>query len=361
VRVADDPPSHRAVRGRLIGSPASCVEVMTAVTSNVGAGKDPAGNGKSTPEARKAAAVAAEPSKSKRAGKPAYERPENSEPRPSPLQAALSKLAQPVDLAADPAQIRDELELQRLRILEQANEVARSQLEYEINQREYNLAHGLTPAAAGPSKLGLVRSRGGRLQTELNRDGRTARSGSSTRYDRTERSRSRSHASDSYVSAGRPKYSTPVKNLRAAKAAAAELSSLTGEALRKQQGRVQELIDIAEQQNIEIKKKNPEAGASGVIYSAKGAADKSAGQAASSPGGKQKNPSVNSGKSKLQQLIAYDPALAGKQIANQGHVDQNAGHVGQGHQQLGHAVQGPVAQNYAVNPHVGQNYQVAGP
>ena len=168
VLVADDPPSHRAVRGRLIGSPASCVEVMTAGTSNAGAGKDPAGNGKSTPEARKAAAVAAEPSKSKRAGKPAYERPENSEPRTSPLQAALSKLAQPVDLAADPAQVRDELELQRLRILEQANEVARSQLEYEINQREYNLAHGLTPATAGPSKLGHVRSRGGRLQTEIN-------------------------------------------------------------------------------------------------------------------------------------------------------------------------------------------------
>ena len=99
------------------------------------------------------------------------------------------------------------------------------------------------------------------------------------RSDRTERSRSRSHASDSYVSAGRPKYSSPVKNLRAAKAAAAELSSLTGEALRKQQGRVQELLDIANKQNIEIKKKNPEAGASGVVHSAKGAADKSAGQA----------------------------------------------------------------------------------
>jgi hypothetical protein len=61
--------------------------------------------------------------------------------------------------------------------------------------------------------------------------------------------RSKSVVSASFVSADKPKYNTPAKNLRAAQAAAAELPSLSGEALRKQQARVNELLDIANRQN----------------------------------------------------------------------------------------------------------------
>jgi hypothetical protein len=49
---------------------------------------------------------------------------------------------------------------------------------------------------------------------------------------------------------GKPVYSTPVKNMRAASAAAKELSRLEGEELRRQTERVAELLHIAtEQQN----------------------------------------------------------------------------------------------------------------
>ena len=51
------------------------------------------------------------------------------------------------------------------------------------------------------------------------------------------------------MSADKPKYSTHVKNLRAAEAAVAELSSLSDEARRRQQDRVNELVFVANRQN----------------------------------------------------------------------------------------------------------------
>ena len=73
-----------------------------------------------------------------------------------------------------------------------------------------------------------VRTRGRDLNAEIARDGR-AKSGRTA----------------SYVSADKPRYSTPAKNLRAAEAAAAELPGLSGEARRKQQDRVNELVVTA--------------------------------------------------------------------------------------------------------------------
>jgi hypothetical protein len=67
--------------------------------------------------------------------------------------------------------------------------------------------------------------------------------------------------SATYVLAEWPKYCTPAKNLRTAEAAADELLHLSGEALQKQKDRVRELLAIANQQNAEINKGNPGAGA----------------------------------------------------------------------------------------------------
>jgi hypothetical protein len=49
--------------------------------------------------------------------------------------------------------------------------------------------------------------------------------------------------------AEKPKYSSPDKSLRAARAAVEACDSLSGDALAKQQARVKELLDMAEKQN----------------------------------------------------------------------------------------------------------------
>ena len=69
----------------------------------------------------------------------------------------------------------------------------------------------------------------------------------------------------SVVSAGRPKYSSPGKNLRAADAAAAELPNLTGEARARQQDRVNELVRTAARQNDAFRKANPGVATSQVV------------------------------------------------------------------------------------------------
>ena len=90
-------------------------------------------------------------------------------------------------------------------------------------------------------------------------------------------SRSVSHKS----ATGKPVYSSPAKNLRAAAAAKAELSNLTGDAWRRQAERVNELVDICNKQNEAYRKANPEAGGSRVVVSAKAVSQKSKGQASS--------------------------------------------------------------------------------
>ena len=86
--------------------------------------------------------------------------------------------------------------------------------DFERSLCEYNLVHGFTPVAKGPSRLKEVRDRGRRLNAEIEKDGRTSRT-------------------SSVLSAEKPRYSTPAKTLRAAEAALAELPHLSGEALKK--------------------------------------------------------------------------------------------------------------------------------
>ena len=62
------------------------------------------------------------------------------------------------------------------------------------------------------------------------------------------------------MTAEKPKYSSPAKTLRAADAARLELSGLTGEARRRQQDRVNELVAEAKAQNEAFQRANPGAG-----------------------------------------------------------------------------------------------------
>ena len=94
-----------------------------------------------------------------------------------------------------------------------------------------------------------VRSRGTDLNSEIARDGRA-----------------RSSRTASHVSADKPRYSTPGKNLRAVEAAAAELPGLSGDARRKQQDRVNELVAIANRQNEAFRKANLDIGGSWYIH-----------------------------------------------------------------------------------------------
>ncbi|MEI4920738.1 hypothetical protein Q8G81_34855, partial [Klebsiella pneumoniae] len=81
---------------------------------------------------------------------------------------------------------------------------------------------------------------------------------------------------------GLPKYSTLAKNLRAADVAASELEGLTGEARQRQKDRVNELVGIANTQNEELLRANPErAVASKIVHLAVGNPEKSTGDASS--------------------------------------------------------------------------------
>lgn len=219
VVVAEDPPAVCMVRGRHVDRPAGRAEVMvTAHGGDVGKG---------------VAESAGLPSKSGRMARPPMEKPENIAAqagtsavpaKPTPLQSTIKRLTLPVAPNANSAQLQAELELERQKLLQEAVDVARARQELEISLREYNKAHGLNSTAVdNPRRVGEVRNRGRNLNAEIARDGRAMPA-----------------VSASYVLALKPKYSTPVKNLRAAEAAAEELPNLTGEALRLQQLRVKE-------------------------------------------------------------------------------------------------------------------------
>src|SRR3954471_22210034 len=123
-------------------------------------------------------------------------------------------------------------------------------------------------------------------------------------------------ASSSLVAIENPVYTTPAMNMRAAEAAIAELSNLTGEALRKQQARVQELVVAANKLNAEMAKGKAGAGASQLLHSDGG---RSAGQASSPHRRFRRDPSVTSASRDLR-IQAYDPtARAGGSRLNQEH------------------------------------------
>ena len=164
-----------------------------------------------------------------------------------------------------------------------------------------------------PGKKAELRNRGKDLNDELARA-----TGSSS-------SKATSHRSGT----GKPVYSSPAKNLRAAAAARAELSTLTGEAWRKQAERVNELVDVCNRQNEAYRKANPDAGVSRVVVSVKAVSQRSKGQASSPHVGVDRAQSVNSGKSK--QLQTYDAEYAGKQLAAQGRGGQSKNSGGRGY------------------------------
>ena len=130
----------------------------------------------------------------------------------------------PFDITADPAQARARLEEDRLLVIREAEIVANARAEYNSIVLEFNAAQCFTPVDKGPGRMKEVRERGKRLHEEID----SARATKAT----------------SVTSAGRPKYSTPAKTLRAAEAVIAELPKLTGDALKRQQARANELVAL---------------------------------------------------------------------------------------------------------------------
>ena len=122
----------------------------------------------------------------------------------------------PIQAGDDPERVRDRLEEQRKAVLADAKEVADARLEYELIVRELNAAQQFTPVKPGPSRMKDVRARGKGLNGEIARDGGP-----------------RVSSTPSLASAGKPRYITPAKTLRAANAVVAGLANLTGDADRK--------------------------------------------------------------------------------------------------------------------------------
>ncbi|KAK1648016.1 hypothetical protein QYE76_065821 [Lolium multiflorum] len=144
-------------------------------------------------------------------------------PPPSRLEEVRAKLSTPLTPGADPTTIEKDLEEHRQLLLKQTEELAAAKRQWEISQREFNRAHGLTPAGDNPSRAGQIRRRGGGLGAEIARDG----------------------AASPAPSAELPIYNTPDKNMLAAEAAAEELHRLEGAELRRQTERVTELLKAA--------------------------------------------------------------------------------------------------------------------
>ena len=206
--------------------------------------------------------------------------------REAPLEDVLEKLARPVAPGANVELTIAQLEAERLRLQREARLVVESRQAFDRDMREYNATNGITdgftPVVPHPRKRADLRNRGKDLNDELARAVRSS-SGKAT----SQRS-----------GTGKPVYNSPAKNLRAAAAARAELTTLTGDAWRKQAERVNELVDVCNRQNEAYRKANPDAGGSRVVVSAKAVSQKSKGQASSPHVRVDRAQSVNSGKSK---------------------------------------------------------------
>ncbi|XP_024310616.1 uncharacterized protein LOC104584890 isoform X3 [Brachypodium distachyon] len=273
--MADNPPAVRTVRAQHAYCPANHVEVKVTA-HGADTGKDAAGGG-----------VA--PTKSGRTAKLPLEKPEDIAaqagtsalpPKPTQIQASIERLTTPVASNVNPVQLQAELELERQKLLKEAVDVANARQQLDISLREYNKARGLSSTAlTNLSRVGEIRTRGKNLNAGIAREGRGAPT-----------------VSASFASALKPKYNTPVKNLRAAEAAAEELPNFTGEALRQQQLRVKELLQMANEQNEAYMRMHGKPDASQVIHSAADAGGWVVRQA-SSPGGK-RDKSVTSGRDK---------------------------------------------------------------
>ena len=137
----------------------------------------------------------------------------------TPIQAAIQHIRAPIALGdiSETAPAVAELEEARARLLDGAHELEQQQRQLDTIQREHTAAHGITPPGFGPSRLGHVQRRGRAVGEEL-------------------------------AGVPSPIYSSPARNMRASRAAAANLHELEGEELRQQQHRVQELLDVAHEQ-----------------------------------------------------------------------------------------------------------------
>jgi hypothetical protein len=131
-------------------------------------------------------------------------------PPPSRLDEAREKLSTLLIAGTYPT-IDADLEAHRLLLPKQAEEVAAAKRQLEITRREYDRAHGFTPAGNNPSRAGQISRGGGALGAEIDREG----------------------AESPAASMELPVYNTPEKNVRATEAAAEELSRLEGEELRR--------------------------------------------------------------------------------------------------------------------------------
>jgi hypothetical protein len=263
VLMAADPPLHRLAHAGCSARSVESAEVMMAGTSVP-----------STKDAGKAAAAAAagasppEPSKVKRSARPPLERAENLAgtsavpARGQVLLPIIDRLLEPVRSGDDLEQIREVLEGSRQALIDEALTMHQERERFNRQLHEYEAAHGFTPVITRPSRIEEVRTRGRDLNAEIGKD-----------------ARDKSHNATSTL----PKviYSSPVKNLRAAAEVAKDLSCLSGEALREQQARLNQLLSEATKQQEAFKKANPGAGASQYVVSAGGAGARSRGQASS--------------------------------------------------------------------------------
>jgi hypothetical protein len=157
-----------------------------------------------------------------RSARPPLERPPPPEqdlppPEQDVLDAAITDLRAPLDISADPVKVSEGLERTRLNLLKEAVDVDDTRRRVLSTINEYNVAHGFTPAGDGPSLAGQVRQRGRELGAELNQAAPSARL-------------------PPIIS--KPTYSTPTKNLRAARYITSELDGLQGEDLREKQARI---------------------------------------------------------------------------------------------------------------------------
>jgi hypothetical protein len=163
---------------------------------------------------------------------PPLERPPPPEqdlppPERDVLDAAITDLRAPLDITTDPVKISEDLERTRRNLLKEAVDVDDTRRRVLSTINEYNVAHGFTPAGDGPSRAGQVRQRGRELGAELNQAVPSAKL-------------------PPIIT--KPTYSTPTKNLRAARYITSELDGLQGEYLREKQARIQELLDAADLQ-----------------------------------------------------------------------------------------------------------------
>ncbi|KAK1606789.1 hypothetical protein QYE76_030462 [Lolium multiflorum] len=317
VLVAPDPPRWLCA-GRAAGS----VEVMMAGAVNTGKGAVEEGD---------------ERAASTRPAKPPLERDAgiagaSSAPPATPLQAAMHTLATPIAQNIDPAKAQEELEATRKALLTGGADIIRAQRELNLTLREYNAAHGFASVSAHAARIPENRLKARNLDQDLRKEVLTGKS-----------------ASVSVSIVEKPKYSSPDKTIKAAKAAVELCESLSGDELAKQQERVKELLKTIEQQNAEQLAKLNEAVASKSARSTKNAGSKSQGQASSPHPDKRREREKNA-----RQMTVYDPVLAGKQKAGQ----HDAGRKSQGADR-GYAKGGYAGNNHAGRYETGQNYRAA--